>query len=177
MTACAEVHDIGSSNRSRARPLGATTLDGPLGEAARAAAALPAPSECAGCVAPLRTRPVLGRQVSARRDEGIDSPTSARWRPATGSAASTGARRPPPRAYVNLQHAGHSADVVLFLDTFAEAEGTLDTAVRAAARSLPATWRGATDGAGEPRRQLSWLIGSPGTRQLYRILDALFSAR
>ena len=79
----------------------------------------------------------------------------------------------------NIRSTG--ADIVLFLDTFAEAEraeaGTLDTAVHAAA-ALASTYltqrdRVALVSFGEVQ---SWLVGSPGTRQLYRIVDALLEA-
>ena len=83
--------------------------------------------------------------------------------------------------YVNLQHPEHSADVVLFLDTFAEAEraeaGTLDTAVHAAA-ALASTYLTQRDRVALVSfgGVLSWLVGSPGTRQLYRIVDALLES-
>ena len=172
------VHDVGPAIvRARDR-LGATTLDGPLGEAAELRVYAGA-ERLRRIVAPLRTRPVLGSQVSRERGEGIefadlrplapgDRVRSINWR-------ATARRRTP---YVNLQHPEHSADVVLFLDTFAEAEGTLDTAVRAAA-SLASSYLARRDRVAlvSLGGELSWLIGSPGTRQLYRILDALFSSQ
>jgi uncharacterized protein (DUF58 family) len=87
----------------------------------------------------------------------------------------TARRRTP---YVNVQHPEHSADVVLFLDTFAEAEGTLDSAVRAAA-ALASTYLARRDRVAlvSLGGELSWLTGSAGTGQLYRILDALFSSQ
>jgi len=125
---------------------------------------------------------VLGSQVSRERGEGIefadlrplvpgDRARSVNWR--------ASARRGVP--YVNLQHPEQSADVVLFLDTFTEAEraeaGTLDAAVHAAA-ALASKYLTRRDrvalvsfGGG-----VSWLAGSPGTRQLYRIVDALLES-
>ena len=125
---------------------------------------------------------MLGSQVSRERGEGIefadlrpllpgDRVRSINWR--------ASARRGVP--FVNVQHPEHSADVVLFLDTFAEAEraeaGTLDAAVHAAAalasRYLTRRDRVALVSFGGV---VSWLAGSPGTRQLYRIVDALLES-
>jgi uncharacterized protein (DUF58 family) len=133
-------------------------------------------------VAPLMNRPVLGSLVSRERGEGIefadlrplvpgDRVRSINWR--------ASARRGLP--YVNLRHPEQSADVVLFLDMFAEAEravaGTLDAAVHAAA-ALASTYLTRRDrvalvsfGGG-----LSWVAGNPGTMQLYRIVDALLES-
>ena len=172
------VHAVGPAVvRARDR-LGATTLDGLLGEAADLRVYGSA-ERLRRIVAPLRTRPVLGSQITRERGEGIefadlrplapgDRVRSVNWR-AT-------ARRGTP--YVNLQHPEHSADLVLFLDTFAEAEGTLDAAVRSAA-SLASTYLARRDRVAlvSLGGELSWLTGSPGTRQLYRILDALFSSQ
>jgi uncharacterized protein (DUF58 family) len=172
------VHDIGPAIvRARDR-LGATTLDGPLGEAAELRVYAGA-ERMRRIVAPLRTRPVLGSQVTRERGEGIefadlrplapgDRVRSINWR-------ATARRRTP---YVNLRHPEHSADVVVFLDTFAEAEGTLDTAVRTAA-TLASSYLARRDRVAlvSLGGELSWLIGSSGTRQLYRIVDALFSSQ
>ena len=133
-------------------------------------------------VAPLRNRPVLGSQVSRERGEGIefadlrplipgDRVRSINWR--------ASARRGVP--YVNVQHPEQSADVVLFLDTFAEVEravaGTLDAAVHAAA-TLASTYLTRRDRVALVSfgGVLSWLAGSPGTTQLYRIVDALLES-
>ena len=133
-------------------------------------------------VAPLRNRPVLGSQVSRERGEGIefadlrpvipgDRARSINWR--------ASARRGVP--YVNVQHPEQSADVVLFLDTFAEAEravaGTLNAAVHAAA-ALASTYLTRRDRVALVSfgGVLSWLVGSPGTAQLYRIVDALLES-
>ena len=125
---------------------------------------------------------MLGSQVSRERGEGIefadlrpllpgDRVRSINWR--------ASARRGVP--YVNVQHPEHSADVVLFLDTFAEAEraeaGTLDAAVHAAA-ALASTYLTRRDRVALVSfgGVVSWLAGSPGTRQLYRIVDALLES-
>lgn len=175
------VHDVGPAIVRASDRLGATTIDGPLGDATdvRVYAGV---ERLRRIVAPLRTRPVLGSQVSRQRGEGIefaelrplapgDRARSINWR-------ATARRRAP---YVNVQHPEHSADLVLFLDTFAEAElaqeGTLDAAVRAAA-ALASTYLARRDRVAlvSLGGELSWLTGSPGARQLYRILDALFSS-
>jgi uncharacterized protein (DUF58 family) len=162
------VHAVGPAIvRARDR-LGATMLEGPLGEAAelRVYAGV---ERLQGIVAPLRTRPVLGSFRSRELGEGIefadlrplapgDRARSINWR-------ATARRRAP---YVNLQHPEHSADVVLFLDTFAEAElaeeGTLDAAVRAAA-ALASAYLTRRDRVAlvSLGGALSWLTGSPGT--------------
>jgi uncharacterized protein (DUF58 family) len=176
------VHDVGPAIVRASDRLGAATIDGSLGEAAdvRVYAGV---QRLRSIVAPLRTRPVLGSQVSRERGEGIefadlrplvpgDRVRSINWR-------ATARRRAP---YVNVQHPEHSADLVLFLDTFAEAqladEGTLDAAVRAAA-ALASTYLARRDRVAlvSLGGELRWLTGSPGARQLYRILDALFSSQ
>ena len=151
------VHDVGPAIVRASDRLGATTIDGPLGEAAdvRVYAGV---QRLRSIVAPLRTRPVLGSQVSRERGEGIefadlrplapgDRVRSINWR-------ATARRRAP---YVNVQHPEHSADLVLFLDTFAEAQlARRGNARRGGARrrgarlhlSRPARPRGAR----EPRR-------------------------
>ena len=161
--------------------LGAFTLERPLGGAPELRA-YPRVDRLHRLVAPLRSRPVLGSQVSRERGEGIefadlrplipgDRVRSINWR--------ASARRGVP--YVNLQHPEHSADIVLFLDTFAEAEraeaGTLDAAVHAAA-ALASTYLTQRDRVALVSfgGVLSWLVGSPGTRQLYRIVDALLES-
>jgi len=161
--------------------LAAFTLEGALG-GARELRAYPRVDRLQRLVAPLRNRPVLGSQVSRERGEGIefadlrpllpgDRVRSINWR--------ASARRGVP--YVNVQHPEHSADVVLFLDTFAEAEraepGTLDAAVHAAA-ALASTYLTRRDRVALVSfgGVVSWLAGSPGTRQLYRIVDALLAS-
>lgn len=175
------LHAVGPAIVRASDRLGATTIDGPLGEAVdvRVYASV---QRLRRIVAPLRTRPVLGSQVSRERGEGIefadlrplapgDRVRSINWR-------ATARRRAP---YVNVQHPEHSADLVLFLDTFAEAElaheGTLDAAVRAAA-ALSSTYLARRDRVAlvSLGGELTWLTGSPGAWQLYRILDALFSS-
>ena len=166
--------------RARDR-LGAFTLEGRLGGSCELRA-YPSIGRLHRLVAPLRTRPVVGGQVSRERGEGIefadlrplvpgDRVRSINWR-------ATARRRVP---YVNVQHPERSADVVLFLDTFAEAEhaeeGTLDAAVHAAA-ALASAYLARRDRVALVSfgGVLDWLTASAGIRQLYRIVDALIAS-
>jgi uncharacterized protein (DUF58 family) len=80
--------------------------------------------------------------------------------------------------WVNEAHPERNTDVIVFLDTFAEARhgaaGTLDMAVRAAA-SLSSRYLARNDRVGLVSFGgiLRWLIPSMGRAQLYRIVDAL----
>jgi uncharacterized protein (DUF58 family) len=80
--------------------------------------------------------------------------------------------------WVNEQHPERNMDVVLFLDSFAEARhgdaGTLDLAVRAAA-SLSARYIRRRDRVGVVTfgGLVRWLAPGSGLVQLYRIVDAL----
>ena len=161
--------------------LGAFALEGYVGETA-ALRAYPSVTRLRELVPPLRTRPVLGSEVSRERGEGVefadmrplvpgDRVRSINWR-AT-------ARRGEP--VVNVQHPEQSADVVLFLDTFAEAEhdgvNTLDEAVRAAA-GLASAYLARRDRVALVSfgGVVEWLTPSTGARQLYRIVDALLES-
>ncbi|HZN87916.1 MAG TPA: DUF58 domain-containing protein [Thermoleophilaceae bacterium] len=163
--------------RARDR-LGAFAVEGPLGGSSELRV-YPSEENLSTLIAPLRTRPVVGSQVSGERGEGIefadlrplapgDRVRSINWR-------ATSRRRVP---HVNVQHPEHGADMVLFLDTFAEAEheneGTLDAAVQAAA-ALASAYLTQRDRVALVSfgGELSWLAPAAGTRQLYRIVDAL----
>ncbi len=80
--------------------------------------------------------------------------------------------------WVNEQHPERNADVVLFLDTFAEVRtggrGTHDMAVRAAV-SLAHRYLQRKDRVGLVSFGgfLTWLLPSSGTLQLYKIVDSL----
>jgi uncharacterized protein (DUF58 family) len=84
--------------------------------------------------------------------------------------------------WVNEQHAERNADVVIFLDVFAEArrgeQSTLDPALRAAA-SLAARYLRQRDRVGFVSfgGMLNWLLPSTGARQLYRIVDAMLDTQ
>jgi uncharacterized protein (DUF58 family) len=133
-------------------------------------------------VAPRHTQPFLGSHVARQRGDGIEF---ADFRPfATGDRARqinwrASARRG--RTYVSERHPEHSSDVILMLDTFAEARdlvaGTLDSAVRAAA-SLASAHLARRDRVGvvDFGGGLRWLEPRFGTTQLYRIIDALLAS-
>ena len=128
---------------------------------------------------PLESQVFAGNQVPRARAEGIefadlrpfmpgDRVRRVNWR-AT-------ARRGEP--WVNETHPERNADVVIFLDTFAEVRrcgrGTLDLAVHAAG-SLAAHYLAEKDRVGLVNfgGVLNWLTASSGTLQLYRVLDSL----
>ncbi len=131
---------------------------------------------------PLETQPFAGNQLPRTRGEGIefadlrpfvpgDRVRRVNWR-AT-------ARRGEP--WVNETHPERNTDVVIFLDTFAEARGngesTLDFAVHAAA-SLAVHYMREKDRVGLVAfgGVLNWLTASSGLVQLYRVLDSLLDA-
>jgi len=131
---------------------------------------------------PLQTLSFSGSQTTGTRGEGIefadlrpfvpgDRIRRINWR-AT-------ARRGEP--WVNETHPERNTDVVIFLDTFAEARSgagsTLDLAVQAAG-SLAAHYIRAKDRVGLVAfgGVLNWLTVSSGVTQLYRVLDSLLDA-
>ena len=175
------VHGVGPAVvRARDR-LSAFVLEAQLG-GARELRAYPSVGRLRRLIAPLRTRPVLGSQVSRERGEGIEFADLRPLRPGDRvrriNWRATSRRRVP---YVNVQHPEHSADVVLFLDTFAEAEhaeeGTLDAAVHAAA-ALASGYLARRDRVALVSfgGVLNWLTPTAGARQLYRIVDALLAS-
>jgi len=128
---------------------------------------------------PLETQAFAGNQVPRTRGEGIefadlrpfvpgDRVRRVNWR-AT-------ARRGEP--WVNESHPERNSDVVIFLDTFAEArrgdESTLDQAVEAAG-ALASHYLREKDRVGLVAFGgiLNWLTVSSGVVQLYRVLDSL----
>jgi uncharacterized protein (DUF58 family) len=134
-------------------------------------------------VRPRETQPYVGDELSRRRGDGIefadirpfafgDTVTRINWR-AT-------ARRG--ELWVNDRHPERNTDIVLFLDSFAEARrgdtGTLDLALRAAA-SLARQYIAKRDrvgliGFGGAFR---WLLPGTGEIQLYRICEALIDTQ
>jgi uncharacterized protein (DUF58 family) len=84
--------------------------------------------------------------------------------------------------WVNEYHAERNADVVIFLDSFAElgepGASTLDDALRAAA-SLAARYLRQKDRVGFVSfgGTLNWLLPSTGATQLYRIVDSMLDTR
>jgi uncharacterized protein (DUF58 family) len=132
---------------------------------------------------PVETQVFSGNHVARQRGEGIefadlrpfvpgDRVRHVNWR--------ASARRG--ELWVNEYHPERNADVVVFLDSFAEArrggESTLDPALRAAA-SLVAGYLRQKDRVGFVSfgGLLNWLLPSTGTRQLYRIVDAMLDTQ
>jgi uncharacterized protein (DUF58 family) len=130
-------------------------------------------------VRPAETQVFAGDELSRRKGEGTeftdlrpfafgDRVRRINWR--------ASARRG--ELWVNEQHPERNVDVVVFLDSFAEARrgsaGTLDVAVRAAG-SLVARYVRRRDRVGLVSFGgiLRWLVPGSGIVQLYRILDAL----
>jgi uncharacterized protein (DUF58 family) len=144
--------------------------------------AFPREQQLRELVAPRHTQPFLGSHVARQRGDGIEF---ADLRPfTTGDRARqinwrASARRG--TTYVSERHPEHSSDVILMLDTFAEARdlagGTLDNAVRAAA-SLARAHLARRDRVGvvDFGGGLRWLEPGFGTNQLYQIIDALLAS-
>jgi uncharacterized protein (DUF58 family) len=131
---------------------------------------------------PLETQSWTGTQTPRTRGDGIEfadlRPFVAGDRIRRINWRATARRGEP---WVNETHPERNADVVIFLDTFAEARnggaGTLDLAVQAAG-SLAAHYIRAKDRVGLVSfgGLLNWLTASSGIVQLYRILDSLLDA-
>ena len=132
---------------------------------------------------PLETQVFTGHHVARQNGEGIefadlrefvpgDRIRHVNWR--------ASARRG--ELWVNEYHAERNADVVIFLDSFAEARrggrSTLDPALRAAA-SLAARYLRQKDRVGFVTfgGMLNWLLPATGTAQLYRIVDAMLDTQ
>ena len=141
--------------------------------------AYPRPERAADLLQPERTQVFSGNYVSRERGEGIEF---ADLRP---FAAGDRVRRVNWRAsarrgelWVNEYRPERNADVVVFLDTFAEAAAedgsTLDLAVRAASAFVGHYLRH-KDRVGFVAfgGRLNWLSPRTGVAQLYRIVDAL----
>ena len=128
---------------------------------------------------PRETQLFAGNEVSRRKGEGIEFADIRPWAPGDPLKRvnwRSSARRS--ELWVNESHPERNTDVILFVDSFAEARqggtGTLDLAVRATAALADAYVR---------RRDrvgligyggiLRWLVPGMGIVQLYRIVDAL----
>ncbi len=125
------------------------------------------------------TQLYAGNEVSRHRGEGIEFADLRRWAP--GDAVRrvnwrASARRG--ELWVNESHPERNTDVILFVDSFAEARldrlSTLDLAVRATA-TLADAYLGRRDRVGLVGFGgiLRWLVPGTGVVQLYRIVDAL----
>jgi uncharacterized protein (DUF58 family) len=144
---------------------------------------LPRPEGLRALLAPLETQVHSGNTVSRERGGGIefagvrpfvpgDLVRHVNWR--------VSARRG--ELHVNQHHPERNADVVLFLDTFAEVgEGggtTLDMAIRGAA-GLASIYLRSRDRVGLVGFGgiLRWLRPGMGTTHLYRLMDSLLDTR
>ncbi|HEX4930695.1 MAG TPA: DUF58 domain-containing protein [Gaiellaceae bacterium] len=142
----------------------------------------PLPETLRAIVAPVSTQPFAGNQVARQKGEGLefadlrefaagDRVRSINWR--------ASARRN--ELVVNERHPERNADVILFLDTFADARAggrsTLDLAVRATA-TLASRYLERRDRVGLVSFGgiLRWLTPGTGTSQRYRIVDALLES-
>jgi uncharacterized protein (DUF58 family) len=134
-------------------------------------------------VKPYDTQVFAGNEVSRRKGEGIEFADLRAWVP--GDAVKrvnwrASARRA--ELVVNENHPERNTDVILFVDSFAEArtsdEGTLDLAIRATATFARAYLerrdRVGLVGFGGILR---WLKPGSGAVQLYRIIDALLDTQ
>jgi uncharacterized protein (DUF58 family) len=134
-------------------------------------------------VRPVRTQVFAGNQVAREKGDGIefadlrpfvsgDLVKRVNWR--------ASARRG--ELWVNEYHPERNADVVLFLDAFAEARhgsaSTLDETVRATA-ALAARYLREKDRVGLVSfgGTLNWLVPATGIAQVYRIVDAALDSR
>jgi uncharacterized protein (DUF58 family) len=139
----------------------------------------PRPEALRELVAPRETQVFSGNRVSRQKGEGLefadlrpfafgDRIRRINWR--------ASARRGD--LWVNELYTERNADVILFLDSFAEAQrggaGTLDQAIRATA-SLTERYLAGKDRVGLVNfgGVLNWLRPGTGLRQLYRIVEAL----
>jgi uncharacterized protein (DUF58 family) len=142
----------------------------------------PEPERLRALLPPLETQVFGGNQVSRDRGEGIefadvrpfvhgDRVRAVNWR-ATARRGTL---------LVNDRHPERNTDVILFLDTFADARsgdrGTLDLAVRAAG-SLAERYLRRKDRVGLVSfgGYLTWLVPSSGIVQRYRIVDSLLQS-
>jgi uncharacterized protein (DUF58 family) len=139
----------------------------------------PAPEAVRSLLRPLRTQVFSGNRVAREKGEGIefadlrpfapgDRIRRVNWR--------ASARRG--ELWVNELHPERNTDVILFLDTFAQARlgssGTLDWAV-AAATGLAERYLKEKDRVGFVSfgGVLNWLLPGTGPLQLYRIVDSV----
>jgi uncharacterized protein (DUF58 family) len=128
---------------------------------------------------PARTQTLAGNEVSRLKGEGIEFADIRQFVPGDRVRAinwRASARRQ--QLHVNQFHPERNADVIIFLDAFAEARhdgvSTLDLAVRGAA-AIARHYLRRRDRVGliSFGGTLRWLRPGTGTLQLYRIVDSL----
>ena len=132
---------------------------------------------------PRDTQLFTGNEVARRKGEGIEFADMRPWAPGDPLKRvnwRATARRG--EVWVNESHPERNTDVILFVDSFAEARGqdasTLDLAVRATA-ALADAYVGRRDRIGliSFGGILRWLEPGLGTVQLYRVVDALLDTQ
>ena len=143
----------------------------------------PRPAELSGLIAPRQTLALSGDLVSRVKGEGLEFADLREF--AEGDRMrrinwTVSARRG--RLHVNDYHPERNAEVILFLDTLVdlEADGasTLDRTVQAAAGLAEAHLRRRDRiGLVAYGGRLTWLTPDSGTRQRYRIVEALLTTR
>ena len=146
----------------------------------------PLPETLLQLVPPASTQPTTGNQVARVKGEGLefadlrafspgDRVRSINWRASARRTIANG------ELIVNERHPERNADVIIFLDTFAEARtgtaSTLDLAVRASA-TLATRYLARRDRVGLVSfgGMLRWLVPGMGITQRYRIVDALLES-
>jgi len=128
---------------------------------------------------PRDTQVFAGSDVARRKGEGIEFADVRPWSPGdTLKRVNWRASARRGDLWVNESHPERNTDVILFVDTFAEArrgsDGTLDLAVRATAAIADAyVTRRDRVGLVSFGGILRWLQPGMGTVQLYKIVDAL----
>jgi uncharacterized protein (DUF58 family) len=171
-------HELGPLFFRARDPLGLLVSEGVLSRSPEVRV-YPSEASLRRILQPRETQVFSGSEVSRRKGEGIEFADVRPWAP--GDALKRVNWRASARRndlWVNESHPERNTDVILFVDSFAEARlagaGTLDLAVRATAALADAYIR---------RRDrvgliafggiLRWLQPGMGTVQLYRIVDAL----
>jgi uncharacterized protein (DUF58 family) len=142
----------------------------------------PLPETLRAIVPPVATQPSTGNEVARQKGEGVEFADLREFRPGDRVRSinwRATARRD--RLVVNDRHPERNADVILFLDTFAEARAggrsTLDLAVRATS-TLATRYLERRDRVGLVSfgGSLSWLTPGMGMSQRYRIVDSLLES-
>ena len=124
---------------------------------------------------PVRTQASVGSDTSRTAGEGLEFADLRLYQPGDRLRRvnwRVSARRG--TLYSNVHHPERNADVVLFLDSFAESPVSVDLAVRAASALATAYLRG-RDRVGVVGfgGVLRWVLPSTGRAQTYRVLDSL----
>jgi uncharacterized protein (DUF58 family) len=145
----------------------------------------PLPETLRGIVPPVATQPSSGNEVARQKGDGLefadlrpfapgDRVRSINWRASARRAGESD-------LVVNVRHPERNSDVILFLDTFAEARSgglsTLDLAVRVTS-TLASRYLERRDRVGLVSfgGMLRWLTPGMGVAQRYRIVDSLLES-